>query len=425
MLYVQHLRDEDIDAATWDRLLAQSPGGGHALQTHAWGEFKRTQGWLPVRLTLKDGDADHTRGVALLMVRDVAGSGRIAYCAKGPWIDWSSGEQTRAMLQGMAHFARRHGAFILKIETELRTGPGLPTHVPPSLEPAIRRAIDIGRRLRSRNGAATDGKHTARTLDDGEDDKRIVEAREGLLAARAVGAHDDFAPGRAAFRDLGFDKSLWDMQNRTTMAIDLAAPEAMLARMKSKWRYNIKLAARKGVTVVEDNSQAARDILYEMHARTADRDGFVLRPRDYLYGAWTHMIDAGHGQIFLAYHEGRPLAGLLAHTFGRKAWYQVGASETEGRNLMPAHALQFHVMQWAQQRGITYYDLVAIPNLEDLEAGDAGMWGLYTFKYGFGSYPIEWAGGMDLSLDPRGHAWEFVEPAYYRLYRRRAGNLLY
>jgi lipid II:glycine glycyltransferase (peptidoglycan interpeptide bridge formation enzyme) len=209
------------------------------------------------------------------------------------------------------------------------------------------------------------------------------------------------------------------------MVVDLdRSPEEMLARMKSKWRYNVNLARRKGVTVVQDDSPAARQILYDLHVETSRRDGFPLRPKHYFDDAWETMISAGYGHIFLACHEGRPLAGLLAFTFGSKVWYQVGASRTEGRNLMPAHLLQFHVMEWARQRGMIYYDLVAIPNVETIGPRDP-MWGLYTFKAGFGGRPVEWVGCFDKPLDPRGHAWEALEPAYYRLFRWRTGNLLY
>ena len=423
MLYVEEMRD--IDAATWDRLLLHSPGGGHAVQTHAWGEFKATQGWRPQRLALKDGAT--VLGVAQVLLRRVPGAtGALAYCAKGPWIDWSSAEQTRVMLEGMRHFARRRGAFVFKVESELPSGPGQPTQVPASIERPLRGAIAGARRLRSRGDihtAPSGGPEANKSVD--EDDRRVGEARAAIGAARQAQAADGHGPGRRVFTELGFVKSRWDLQNRTTMVIDLdRPPEAMLARMKSKWRYNVNLARRKGLTVVEDNSVAARRILYEMHVHTSERDGFMPRPRAYCDGAWSAMIDAGYAHLFLACYEGRPLAALLAFTFGHKVWYQVGASETEGRNLMPAHALQFHVMAWAQQRGLTYYDLVAIPNAAGMSTRDP-MWGLYVFKSGFGGRPVEWAGCLDSVLDARGHLWQAIEPAYYRLYRWRRHDIFY
>lgn len=416
MLYVEHLRD--VDAATWDNLLLGSPGGGHVLQTHAWGEFKASQGWQPLRLALKNGD--QTLGVAQVLVRRPPGvPGAVAYCPRGPWVDWSDAARTHAMLKGMAHFARQRGAFILKIESELLAGPGQPTHMPSTVEKPLHDVIVTARDLR--HGRRVE----APAPPDPHEEERVAEAREAILAARAAQAHDGHTPGRIVFSELGYVKSLWDAQFRTTMVVDLdRPPDEILARMKNKWRYNVNLARRKGVTVEEDSSPAARDRLFEMYRRTSERNGFMLRARDYFMGSWDAMIESGYGRIFWACYQGRPLAALLLLTFGQKAWYHIGASETEGRNVMPAHALQFHAMQWAYEHGCTYYDMVAIPNANEISAQHS-MWSLYTFKSGFGSRPVEWIGCLDNVLDPRGHAWELLEPAYYRLYKWRHKDVLY
>jgi lipid II:glycine glycyltransferase (peptidoglycan interpeptide bridge formation enzyme) len=417
VLFVEDM--SQVDAATWDRLLQAAPGGGHALQTHAWGQVKAQFGWRPLRLALKEGQ--DVLGVAQVLLRRPPGCPvTVAYCPKGPWLDWSNAAHVDAMLAGMERLLRAHCCDLLRIESELPFGPGLPRRRALTGEAAVRRALGLSRKLRGQLPQLTGGNPDQ----DGED-KRVVEAREFLQAARDAQQADGQTPGRAVFDRRGWVKSMWDMQFRTTMVVDLdQPPEALLARMKSKWRYNINLAHRKGVSVIHDNSVTARRLLYEMHVRTAQRDGFLPRPRSYYLWAWDRMIEAGYAHIFLALHEERPLAGILVHVFGQKAWYQVGASETDGRSVMPAHAAQFHAMAWAQQQGISYYDMVAIPNLESIGEHDP-MWGLYVFKSGFGSRPIEWAGAYDKVLAPAGHLWEFVEPAYYRLYRRHTRDAFY
>ena len=417
MLYVEDV--SHIDAATWDCLLRASPGGGHALQTHAWGRLKALYGWKPLRLALKEGN--DVLGVGQVLIRRPPGfPATVAYCPKGPWLDWSNAIHVDAMLAGMERLVRAQGCALLRVESEVPFGAGLPRRQALTGEAAVRRALDLSRRLRGRHAQLTDG-----NPDQDAEDKRVAEARELLRATRQAQDADGRTPGRAVFARRGWIKSIWDMQFRTTMVVDLdRPPEALLARMKSKWRYNINLAQRKGVCVMRDNSIAARRLLYDMHVRTAQRDGFLLRPRSYYMRAWETMIEAGYAHIFLAMHEGSPLAAILVHVFGHKAWYQIGASEAFGRSVMPAHAVQFHAMAWAQQQGITYYDMVAIPNLETIGEDDP-MWGLYVFKSGFGSRPIEWAGSFDKVLSPCGHGWEFLEPAYYRLYRRFTGDTFY
>src|SRR5437763_13712272 len=124
----------------------------------------------------------------------------------------------------------------------------------------------------------------------------------------------------------------------------------MLARLKRQCPYTVHLARRRGVTVEQNHSPGARRLLHDMYQRTARRQGFVLRHKSYFLGAWDTLVEAGYAHLFFACHGGRPLAALLAQTFGHKVGYHVGASADEGSNVMPAHALQFHVMQWAQQR---------------------------------------------------------------------------
>jgi hypothetical protein len=59
----------------------------------------------------------------------------------------------------------------------------------------------------------------------------------------------------------------------------------MLARMKQKTRYNVRLAEKKGVTV-RVGTEADLSMLYEMYAETSMRDGFVIRDEGYYQTVW-------------------------------------------------------------------------------------------------------------------------------------------
>lgn len=237
---------------------------------------------------------------------------------------------------------------------------------------------------------------------------------------------EEQASVKAVLSDIGFTKARYDLQFKTTMIMDLAPDEEeVLAGMKSKTRYNIRLAARKGVAVVEDNSMEAREAFFEMMKITAERDGFFMRPHDYLFSTWQAMYDAGRAHLFFAVHEGEKLAGILVYTFGEKYWYMVGASGNEGRHLMPTYLLQWEVMRWAKQQGITYYDMVAIPNPKNLNESDS-MYGLYRFKSGFGGRIAEFVGCLDWRVKPvRALAWYYWEPLYYRAYQKLKHDVYY
>jgi lipid II:glycine glycyltransferase (peptidoglycan interpeptide bridge formation enzyme) len=88
----------------WDQLVAANPDGGNALQTLAWGEFKRRWGWQPHRFVYQL--AGGRLVAAQWLVRSVPLQGSIWYCPKGPGVTTPADyaqvvEQTRATLSGV------------------------------------------------------------------------------------------------------------------------------------------------------------------------------------------------------------------------------------------------------------------------------------------------------------------------------------
>jgi lipid II:glycine glycyltransferase (peptidoglycan interpeptide bridge formation enzyme) len=218
-------------------------------------------------------------------------------------------------------------------------------------------------------------------------------------------------------RAAGFQSSPQAIQPRRTILVDLEAqPETILARMKQKTRYNIRLAARKGVTI-RPGGEADLPAFYRLMEITARRDNFAVHSQAYYETAHRLFVPAGQGRLLLAEHEGQLLAGLMAVALGDTACYLYGASADEGRELMPAYLLQWEAMQWARERGCRVYDLWGVPDEEEavLEAefaqrGDE-LWGVYRFKRGFGGRLARTIG-----------AWDLVyAPARYRLYNTAIG----
>jgi Acetyltransferase (GNAT) domain len=89
----------------------------------------------------------------------------------------------------------------------------------------------------------------------------------------------------------------------------------------------------------------------------------IRRPRGYLHDMMRTMHDAGPGHLFLAVHDGSPLADVF--TFSEKYRFTHGVSRTEKRSYDPNHLLPWEVMRWARERGIKYYDMVGIPEPEN------------------------------------------------------------
>ncbi|GAB4457629.1 MAG: peptidoglycan bridge formation glycyltransferase FemA/FemB family protein [Anaerolineales bacterium] len=207
-----------------------------------------------------------------------------------------------------------------------------------------------------------------------------------------------------------------NIQPPRTLIVDLrGSEEQILARMKQKTRYNIRLAEKKGVTVrAWDDLEA----FHQMMLITGGRDGFGVHSLEYYRRAYELFHPKGMCELLVAEYEGKPLAALFVACHGRRAYYLYGASTDEERNRMPTYLLQWAAMKWAKARGCEEYDLWGVPDEDEatleanFETRRDGLWGVYRFKRGFGGELKRAAQAMD----------RVYNPLLYRLYLRFVGN---
>ena len=216
--------------------------------------------------------------------------------------------------------------------------------------------------------------------------------------------------------NLELETSPHNIQPPRTIIVDIRGTEdEILARMKQKTRYNIRLAEKKGVTV-----RAWDDIesFHSMMLITGGRDGFGIHSLEYYKRAYELLQPKGLGEILVAEYEGKPLAALFVACNGNRAYYLYGASTDEERNRMPTYLLQWEAMKWAKAYGCEVYDLWGVPDedeatLEDnFEKRRDGLWGVYRFKRGFGGELKRAAQAMD----------RVYNPLLYWVYLRFIGN---
>jgi lipid II:glycine glycyltransferase (peptidoglycan interpeptide bridge formation enzyme) len=227
-----------------------------------------------------------------------------------------------------------------------------------------------------------------------------------------AGAHDLWgdAPPR------GFRLSPHTIQPARTLVVDLqASEEEILARMKQKTRYNIRLAGRKGVVAAPSDDLEA---FYRLIDLTGERAEFGVHSREYYRRAYEIFHPRGGCELLSAEYQGEPLAAIMVFAHGRRAWYLYGGSSNRHRNLMPTYLLQWQAMRWAKARGCQTYDLWGVPDFdeEQLEAHftqrSHGLWGVYRFKRGFGGQLRRAAGPWDRVYNP-------VMYAFYRWWVQR------
>ena len=179
------------------------------------------------------------------------------------------------------------------------------------------------------------------------------------------------------FRGKEGGKNFEAIQPRYVFRLNIAGKteDEIMAGFHQKWRYNIRLAARKGVTVKVCGKEMV-PAFAELMLTTGVRDGFVTRKPEY----FSAMLDnlGEHARLYMAFDpEGTPIAGTLAIWYGDKVWYLYGASSNEHRNLM--------------------YDFRGVSG--DVSE-DNPLYGLFRFKQGFGGDFTEFVGEMDLVLSP-------------------------
>lgn len=208
-----------------------------------------------------------------------------------------------------------------------------------------------------------------------------------------------------------------------TLVLDLSRPEErILAGMRSKTRYNIRLAGRRGVTVREGSPEELGH-WYAIYEETMRRNHTRVHREEF----FDALLEAGEHQeqtpraaqtglkLFLAEQEGELRSGMILAIQGEYALYLYGASSSRGRESMSTYALQWHAIRYAGAAGCTEYDLSGIP---DDDHPSHPMHGLLRFKLGFGGHHVVRRGCWDYPLLEEEYSryagFELTDAGYHR-----------
>ncbi len=306
---------------------------GHLLQSWGWGELKAGTGWRPLRLAL--------------------------------WHDQEIVAMALILCRGAAHLPLRAGhlAYIPR-------GPVIDWAQPDVCQAFFAQLNS----LLSRRGALALRIELAQPLE--------VAATNGMMDSFNATRFYPAAP----------------IQPVRTILLDLDADEAsLLAHMKEKWRYNVRLAERRGVRVREALSIEDVRAWYDLMQVTGARDQFGIHTLDYYLHAWQIFAPRQQARLLLAEFEGQLLAGIFVGLFAYQGIYLYGASGNEHRNLMPNYLLQWEAIRWARGQGAHQYDFWGIPASDD-ETED--MAGAYRFKSGWGGKVVRFVGCYQQTYHP-------------------------
>lgn len=212
---------------------------------------------------------------------------------------------------------------------------------------------------------------------------------------------------------LGLQLVSGSVQPKDTLVLDLTKKEEeLLADMKPKTRYNLRLAEKKGVQVIAtEGSGPDFEDFWRLMEETSARDGIVSHPRSY-YARMLRTLNAAEGalrcRLYLAKFEGKVIAANIVLHFGTYAVYLHGSSSDAQRNLMAPYLLQWRQIMDAKGAGCRIYDFWGIT----VDNANPRWAGITRFKKGFAGEEVSYAGVYDLPLR------QFAYALYARLRRK-------
>ncbi len=338
----------------WNELIASLPGP-HLLQTWEWAQVKVKYGWQSMPFVWDPQPTQSGRrplAAAMILkrvipVRGLAKRMSVFYIPKGPLMDWNSTSLRQRVLDDLQAFAKQQGAIFVKIDPDVELGRGVP--------------------------------------DAGDS----VEYEQGENV-------------RSELCSRGWKFSRDQIQFRNTVLIDLSrTEEQMLARMKQKTRYNIRLAQKKGVTV-RIGTLDDMPLLYHMYAETSVRDGFLIREEGYYQTVWRtfdqpdstgQKSSLPFSEPLIAEVDGKPVGAVSMFYFAGQAIYLFGMSRPEHREKMPNYLLQWEAMRRAKAVGCKIYNLWGAPDIFDQKDD---LWGVFPLQGWPGGlcFPHYWSLGL-------------------------------
>ncbi len=193
-----------------------------------------------------------------------------------------------------------------------------------------------------------------------------------------------------------------DTQPRETFVVDITKDEVtLLSEMKSKTRYNIRLAEKHGVRVFATREKKYQEALFSLLEETARRKGIKPHPRQHYERLFT-VLPENMCQLFVAEYAGEIVAADIVIFFGETATYLHGGSSDRHREKMAPYFLHWEEMKFAKKRNFCFYDFGGIKT-----ASEKNNWaGITNFKTGFSpkTTPTVFLGCYDIVLDGKRYA---------------------
>ncbi len=188
-----------------------------------------------------------------------------------------------------------------------------------------------------------------------------------------------------------FARSPADLMPTETLLIDLQlTTDQLLAQMKPKGRYNLRLSQRYDVTTEFRQDEAAIALFYDLFWETSQRQNFFGEPFGFFINLCQTLFLADMAEIGIAKWQGEALVAILIVYWGDRCTYLYGGRSTKHPHVMASYAMHWEAMQRAKSRDCKIYDFYGFTT-----DSNHSYWQFSRFKQQFGGAIAKTIGAHD------------------------------
>lgn len=202
--------------------------------------------------------------------------------------------------------------------------------------------------------------------------------------------------------------------------IDLTKSEdELLSLMHSKTRYNIKIANRNSVEVLENSTDEGFEIYLKLLFETTKRQGFYLHSENYHRQLWKTLKPTGMVHIMLSQYQDQTLSAYMLFVLKDKLFYPYGSSLTIHKEVMAQNLLMWETIKFGKNLGLKTFDMWGSlgPDARETDPG----FGFHRFKQGHGGQLVQFVGTYDLIINPQLYQlYNLVDKYRWKLLRLKA-----
>ena len=329
-------------------------------RNHPRGHFMQSAEWAALKndwkrevVVTRNGDGSICGGISILVRKIPMTPYTLMYAPRGPIFDEDDSAAFADIVNGARRLAKQHRSVCLRMDPDIRAG----------YEP-------------------------------------FKKALESMKLKVKGGKNFETTQPRFVYR--------MDIKGKTE--------DEVMANFTSKTRYNVRVAIKNGVeTRIVNGDPEAIAQFHALMKVTGERDGFICRSKEYFERLLKSLGE--DARLYAAYYNGEMIAGTLAIRYADKVWYLYGASSNKERNRMPNYLLQWDMIRWAIESGVSVYDFRGVSG--DMDESNP-LYGLYRFKRGFNGELVEFVGEIDAVFKRFGYAFtEFGTRTFKHMRKRR------